>query len=86
MDELRTAALSELWADAGGRFANSAGFGVFSGFLEVQRRRRKQPTLRSGNTVAIQVFQDPKLDRTTLIGPSGMISFPLVGEVRAAGL
>src|SRR5262245_15156459 len=42
--------------------------------------------LRPGNTISIQVFQDPKLDRTALIGPTGMISFPLVGEVRASGL
>jgi len=58
----------------------------FLGFWSGAAPAQEAPTLRSGNTVAIQVFQDPKLDRTTLIGPSGMISFPLVGEVRAAGL
>ena len=42
--------------------------------------------LRPGNTISIQVFQDPKLDRSMLIGPTGMISYPMVGDIRAAGL
>jgi len=43
-------------------------------------------TLQPGDTIAIQVFQDSKLDRQMVIGPTGMISFPLVGQVRAGGL
>jgi polysaccharide export outer membrane protein len=43
-------------------------------------------TLQPGDTISIQVFQDPKLDRpSVVIGPTGMISFPLVGPVRASG-
>jgi polysaccharide export outer membrane protein len=43
-------------------------------------------TLQPGDTISIQVFQDPKLDRPALvIGPTGMISFPLVGTIRASG-
>jgi polysaccharide export outer membrane protein len=42
-------------------------------------------TLQRGDTISIQVFQDPKLDRQMAIGPTGNISFPLVGVVRAAG-
>lgn len=42
--------------------------------------------LKRGDTIAISVFQDSKLDRQTLIGPTGMISFPLVGQIKAEGL
>ncbi len=42
--------------------------------------------LQPGDTIAISVYQDPKLDRQVLIGPTGMISFPLAGQVRAGGL
>src|SRR3974390_3515431 len=43
-------------------------------------------TLQAGDSISISVYQDPKLDRQVLIGPTGMISFPLVGQIRAAGL
>ena len=36
--------------------------------------------------VTISVYQDPKLDRQVLIGPTGMISFPLAGQIKAGGL
>ena len=36
--------------------------------------------------LSISVYQDPKLDRQVLIGPTGMISFPLAGQIRAGGL
>ncbi len=42
--------------------------------------------LKAGDTISISVFQDSKLDRQTLIGPTGMISFPLAGQIKAAGL
>lgn len=42
--------------------------------------------LQPGDTIAISVFQDSKLDRQMIIGPTGMISFPLAGQVRAGGL
>ena len=41
---------------------------------------------KPGDTLSISIFQDPKLDRTVLVGPTGMISFPLAGYLRAAGL
>ena len=43
-------------------------------------------TLQPGDSISISVLQDPKLDRQMLVGPDGMISFPLVGPVRAQGL
>ena len=43
-------------------------------------------TLQPGDTLSISVYQDPKLDRQVLIGPTGMISFPFAGQIRAGGL
>jgi polysaccharide export outer membrane protein len=42
--------------------------------------------LQPGDTISISVYQDPKLDRQSLIGPTGMISFPLIGQIKAGGL
>lgn len=41
--------------------------------------------LQAGDTIAIAVYQDSKLDRQVVIGPTGLISFPLAGQIRAAG-
>ena len=38
------------------------------------------------SVISISVYQDPKLDRQVLIGPTGMIAFPLVGQIKAAGM
>lgn len=46
----------------------------------------KAQTLRSGDTIDVSVWQDSKLDRRVVIGPTGMISFPLAGHIRAGGL
>lgn len=43
-------------------------------------------TLKAGDQLSISVLQDPKLDRTVVIDPSGQIAFPLAGHFRAAGL
>jgi len=40
--------------------------------------------LQSGDTIAIAVYQDSKLDRQVVIGPTGLISLPLAGQIRAA--
>ena len=41
--------------------------------------------VRPGDTLLISIFQDPKLDRKIVVGPDGMISFPLVGHIKAGG-
>ena len=56
-------------------------FGVFLSTAQAQ-----QQTLRPGDSIEISVWQDPKLDRRVVIGPDGFIGFPLVGQIRAAGL
>src|SRR5258708_15394394 len=43
-------------------------------------------TLKPGDSLNITVLQDPKLDRTVVVDPSGEIAFPLAGHVRARGL
>jgi polysaccharide biosynthesis/export protein len=43
-------------------------------------------TLQPGDKVDISVWQEPSLNRQIVIAPDGMISFPLVGHIRAAGL
>ena len=42
--------------------------------------------LQPGDTLQISVLQDPKLDRQVVIAPDGMISFPLAGHIKAAGI
>lgn len=42
--------------------------------------------LQAGDTLQISVWQDPKLDRQVVIGPDGMISFPLAGHIKAEGI
>jgi polysaccharide export outer membrane protein len=42
--------------------------------------------LQPGDTIAVSVYQDPKLDRQIVIGPNGSIAFPLAGQIKAEGL
>jgi len=42
--------------------------------------------LHAGDSISITVWQDPKLDRKLVIGPDGMISFPLAGHIKAGGM
>jgi polysaccharide biosynthesis/export protein len=42
--------------------------------------------LQSGDVLEITVYQDPKLNRQVVVGPTGMISFPLAGHLQAGGL
>lgn len=41
--------------------------------------------LHPGDILQISVWQDPKLDRKVVVGPDGMISFPLAGHIKAGG-
>ena len=42
--------------------------------------------LQAGDTIAVSVYQDSKLDRQVVIGTTGFISLPLAGQINAAGL
>ena len=39
-----------------------------------------------GDTISISIYQDSRLDRQVVISPSGTISFPLAGQIRAGGM
>ncbi|MFN2202915.1 MAG: polysaccharide biosynthesis/export family protein [Caldilineaceae bacterium] len=41
--------------------------------------------LQPGDVVNVSVWREPDLDRTLLVRPDGGISFPLAGELQAAG-
>jgi polysaccharide export outer membrane protein len=41
--------------------------------------------IRPGDTLRIEVLEDPGLNRSVLVSPDGRISMPLVGGVRASG-
>jgi polysaccharide biosynthesis/export protein len=42
--------------------------------------------LQPGDTLQISVWQDPKLNRQVVVGPDGMIAFPLAGHIKAEGI
>jgi polysaccharide export outer membrane protein len=56
---------------------------IFCGFA-TSASAQLEP-LRPGDRIQISVWQDPKLDRTVIVGPDGMISFPLAGHIKASG-
>jgi polysaccharide biosynthesis/export protein len=41
--------------------------------------------IQSGDSLQIEVIEDPSLNRSVLVLPDGSISFPLVGTIPAAG-
>lgn len=41
--------------------------------------------VRSGDTLTVEVLEDPSLNRSVLVLPDGTVSFPFAGSVRAAG-
>jgi polysaccharide export outer membrane protein len=41
--------------------------------------------IRSGDTLSVEVLEDPSLNRSVLVLPDGTISFPFAGSVRASG-
>jgi polysaccharide biosynthesis/export protein len=42
--------------------------------------------LKPGDTIAISVYQDPKLDRQVVIGPTGVFTYPFAGQINANNL
>ncbi len=45
--------------------------------------RAQVEPLHIGDSLQISVWQDPKLDRKVVVGPDGMVSFPLAGHLQA---
>ncbi len=42
--------------------------------------------IRPGDTLSVEVLEDPSLNRSVLVLPDGTISFPFAGSIRASGL
>ncbi|MBT9463085.1 MAG: polysaccharide export protein EpsE [Hydrogenophaga sp.] len=62
---------------------------VASAFLSFGAQAQTGPVdypLAAGDTVRVQVFQNPDLTLETRITESGTISFPLIGSIRLGGL
>ncbi|QHE75935.1 polysaccharide export protein EpsE [Hydrogenophaga sp. PBL-H3] len=60
-----------------------------SAFLALGAQAQTGPVdypLAAGDTVRVQVFQNPDLTLETRITESGLISFPLIGSIRLGGL
>ena len=46
---------------------------------------QSQYQIQPGDTLAIEVLEDPSLNRTVLVLPNGSITFPFAGAVQAGG-
>ena len=46
---------------------------------------QSQYQIQSGDTLTIEVLEDPSLNRSVLVLPNGSITFPFVGNVQAGG-
>ena len=47
---------------------------------------QNQYSIQSGDRLAVEVLEDPSLNRSVLVLPDGTINFPFAGTIRAAGL
>jgi len=58
-----------------------------SAVLPTPVRAQAQPSyfVKPGDVLEISVWKEPDLQRTVLVRPDGMFSFPLVGEIDARG-
>ncbi len=56
-------------------------FLIFAGAMSIAQ----QYTLEPGDTISVEVLEDPALNRTVLVLPDGRISFPFAGSVQAEG-
>ena len=54
--------------------------------IQSATRFRKEYTLAAGDAVEVIVRRTPEASRTVTIRPDGMVTLPLIDEVRAAGL
>jgi polysaccharide biosynthesis/export protein len=76
----------EPWIDMRGIIlALAVLLGVCTGAAAQQQQTDNYP-LQPGDSIQVSVWQDPRLNRTVVVGPDGMVSFPLAGHIRAAGM
>ncbi|MFK8031954.1 MAG: polysaccharide biosynthesis/export family protein [Gammaproteobacteria bacterium] len=60
---------------------------IFAGFLAMisSAQAQQEYKLNAGDILLVSVWKEEELTREVLVRPDGGISFPLVGEVQAAG-
>ncbi len=61
---------------------------IFAGFLAMisSANAQQEYKLNAGDILLVSVWKEEELTREVLVRPDGGISFPLVGQVQAAGL
>jgi len=60
-------------------------FALAATFLATVASAQSSYQIRPGDTLAVEVLEDPSLNRSLLVLPDGSISFPYVGSVQAGG-
>lgn len=58
---------------------------ILNGVLSIAPAQELGYTLNPGDVLRISVWREDALDREALVQPDGTVSFPLVGQVAAAG-
>lgn len=54
-------------------------------FAQMAQAQQSGYKIRTGDTLRIEVLEDPGLNRSTLVAPDGRITLPLAGSVKAGG-
>lgn len=54
--------------------------------LSAQETMAQGYKIRAGDTLRVEVLEDPSLNRTVLVAPDGRISMPSAGAMRASGM
>lgn len=58
---------------------------LFAATFASQAIAQSSYQIRPGDSLQVEVLEDPALNRNVLVLPDGSINFPLVGTIRAAG-
>ncbi|MDA8586157.1 polysaccharide biosynthesis/export family protein [Rhodobacteraceae bacterium] len=58
---------------------------IISMFIATTAVAQSGYQIQPGDTLQVEVLEDPSLNRSTLVLPDGSISFPFAGTVRASG-
>lgn len=69
----------------GGVEMKSLFFAIVAFFAASVAYAQSQYQIQSGDTLQIEVLEDPSLNRSVLVLPNGSITFPFAGSVRAGG-
>lgn len=62
-----------------------AGLAALVGLAPLAASAQEGYSIQPGDTLSIEVIEDPGLNRTVLVSPDGRITLPLAGAVQAGG-